>query len=118
MVRACAWTITAQAAQLIQKLIGSSPSKWSRVAHCFLTLITTTALQVALVVEQYKSKAKPSLLRVYRTRDVNLDGFRIQFVSKYWDLQFKFKIWNVKFQIWVCHTEKIATLRCTKIEIN
>ena len=48
MVRACAWTITAQAAQLIQKLIGSSPSKWPRVAHWpgrnyFLTLITTTA---------------------------------------------------------------------------
>lgn len=48
MVRACARTISAQAAQLIQKLIGSSPSKWSRAAHwsgrnCFLTLITTIA---------------------------------------------------------------------------
>ena len=48
MVRACVWTISAQAAQLIQKLIGSSPSKWPRVAHWsgrnyFLTLITTTA---------------------------------------------------------------------------
>ena len=50
--------------------------------------------------------------------DVNWVGFRIRVVSEYWDLQFKFKIWNVKFQIWVCHTEKIATLRCTKIEIN
>ena len=53
MVRTCIWTITAQATQLIQKLIGSSPSKWSRAAHwsgrnCFLTLITTTASSFGL----------------------------------------------------------------------
>ena len=48
MVRACARTNSAQAAQLIQKLIGSSPSKRPRLAHwsgrnCFLTFITTSA---------------------------------------------------------------------------
>ena len=30
--------------------------------------------------------------------DVSLVGFRIRVVSEYWNLQFKFKIWNVKFR--------------------